>query len=264
MSDDWLNWQQFDDLNHSEVQRQADAAQQANDDARAQMDQAIAGLGSQYDAAARRGTLGDPTQYADYSALMDRQQQELNKRPATTQMMGWESGMYGGQNPQGENPWGELQKRLGDMTQDYTRLNTNVQQDQAQAKAAQQQAAFNRQQSQQTDFYRKWNDARYQEQLMANKFHDENKAAQDRVGYSGQTSAWGGAAASGWGQGDAQSVAWLRQQYIDQFTQQFGRAPTAQEIPNFGNLSGTGGQAATARTGGNKQEGQPFASGGGH
>lgn len=144
---DWVNWQQFNDLNKTEVQREADEQQQANAQQQAVMQKALSGLGDAAGAQAAAGTYQGLDKLAGYGDLMKMRDQQLRDSQQTqSQAAPWEQALHGGQQ-QAESPWAQLTKKLGDYDAKYATANTATQNRQAYQAQLESQREFNRQQA---------------------------------------------------------------------------------------------------------------------
>jgi len=166
---DWVNWQQFSDLNKTEVQREADEQAQADAQQNAIMQKALSGLGDAAGAQAAAGTYQGLDKLAGYSDLMKMRDTQLQQQQQRQQAAApWESSLHGGQQ-QPDSPWAQLTKRLGDYDAKYASANTDTKNRQAYQAQMQAQRDFNRQQAAKlaatkpkdtyANEYAKWSDA---------------------------------------------------------------------------------------------------------
>jgi hypothetical protein len=166
---DWVNWQDYAAQQAPEIQRQADAADQARGATQAQMDTALGKLGGEASYAAGHGRFTDVSSLGGYSQMMAARDSSLQSQLPQQQVGAWESELSKGQE-QKDNPWDSLGKRLGDMGNRAGQRNTAVN-EQARYKAQQQSAldfkrqqeaalaASKRGQSADSNAYTKWSDA---------------------------------------------------------------------------------------------------------
>ena len=145
---DWVNWQEFADMNRPEVQREADERAAEMQGQEALMQKAISGLANTAGSQAARGTFQGTSALGSYSDVMKQRETALqNDSQANPAMRApWERSLRQGIT-ETENPWQSLSKRLGDVDSKYAKQNTTTQQRQAYEAQVASQKAFNKAQA---------------------------------------------------------------------------------------------------------------------
>jgi len=150
---DWVNWQQYSDLNKTEVQRESDAQTEANRATAAQMQRALSGLGDAAGAQAHDGAYKGISSIASYGDVMKQRDAALKNDTTNLgalQRAPWESELYAGQ-PAQQNPWANLTKRLGEYDDKYTQANNVTQRRKAAEARDQSERDFNKAQQAKRD-----------------------------------------------------------------------------------------------------------------
>lgn len=120
---DWVNWQQFSELNRPEVQRQADERNEAMRAEKARMDQQLYGLSNRAFDAADVGRFSGTRNTAGYGDVMRQRDEAMRAQVGQNQQMApWESELTRGVQ-RDENPWGRLGARLADIDNRAMRRN---------------------------------------------------------------------------------------------------------------------------------------------
>lgn len=166
---DWVNWQDYAAQQKPEIQRQADAADQARGATQAQMDAALGKLSGEATYAAGQGKFRDVSSLDGYSAMMASRDSSLKAQMPQQQVGAWESELRGGQK-QPDSPWDSLGKRLGDIGNRAGQRNTAVNENARLQAQQQSQRDFQRQQAEKlaaskrgqgddVNAYTKWSDS---------------------------------------------------------------------------------------------------------
>lgn len=125
----WVNWSDFVSANAPEMQRRTEEQERLSAQQQAAMDKALASLDSVALNRSRQGTYGGLQGLDGYSDLMAQRDAALQQSPVRQQVAPWESDMGGPGDF--ESPWASLNKRLGQMNQSQSEINTRTQNQQA-------------------------------------------------------------------------------------------------------------------------------------
>lgn len=229
---DWVNWQQFQELNAPQVAQDNAQLELDSDKQQQAMDASLRQLSSEAMSSARAGHFGDVSQLGSYSSLMDQQKNAPTHQPLE-QVAPWESEL--GRNAYA-NPWAELGKKLGGISESAARTNTQTLQKQAADKQAAEMKAWNEAQK------------RAQDAAMDGKKQSEADQYAQWSDYV-QSHANGGAGAgayydwaSGKGVAPVMSPSSPRQ---DKLNEIYRRNPSYVPSSNFGNTNNAGGTIFT-------------------
>lgn len=132
MSDEWVNWQQFADLNKTDVQRQGEERERAARLQGEQMQKALSGLGDTAMGLASQGAFRGVESINGYSDLMAQRDAALQRQTPQQQVAPWESELTKGQKPV-ESPWMQLSTKLAGLNNKAGQRQTREQNDRAYA-----------------------------------------------------------------------------------------------------------------------------------
>lgn len=145
---DWVNWQEFSDLQKPEIQRQEDERNNAMDAQGAALQKALMGLGREADSQVAQGAYRGASTLGSYSDVMRQRDAALAADNSTNALRKapWETDLGAGQG-QRANPWASLTSRLGGFDEKNARQSTDVANRKAAEERFQSAQEFNRRQA---------------------------------------------------------------------------------------------------------------------
>lgn len=170
---DWVNWQEFADMQRPEVARMAEEQSALQAQQQTQMDAALGNLSSEANRRAREGNFTGVQNLGGYGEVMRKRDSAAASTPympGPLERPAWEQQLTQGQ-PAYSNPWAKLSARLASGTNKATAQNTATNQaksmaaQEAEVKAAREKAqadhdrATNGQRNDEAAAYTKWSDA---------------------------------------------------------------------------------------------------------
>lgn len=170
MSGEWVNWQQFADLNKTDVQRQGEERERAAKLQADQMQKALAGIGDTAMGLASQGAFRGVESINGYSDLMAQRDEALKRQLPQQQVAPWESELTKGQKSV-ESPWMQLSAKLAGLTNKASERQTREQNDRAYAQQqdeirayqaaqkAKMDAAMHGKDNREAEAYRRWSDS---------------------------------------------------------------------------------------------------------
>ena len=150
---DWVNWQDYAEMQKPEVQRQGDEAESLMRTQKAQMDASLSNLSSEANRRAKEGNFKGVEALGGYGEVMrqrDSSQAASPRIPGALERPAWEQDLTKGQTAYA-NPWAQLGARLSAGTNKFAKVSNDVSQKNAAAAQAAEQKRFNEDQRAKND-----------------------------------------------------------------------------------------------------------------